>query len=816
MKLVINTKEPGTSLGDMFGIFFEDLNHAADGGLYAEMVRNRAFEFAPVDHETYHHLTAWEKIENDGTACLVTETGNPISDKNPHYLGLDIIFPGKDVGVWNLGYGDGMALEEGKHYLFSCYAKREQDHDAPLKVSLRSREGRIYAQREFVLTDTWQKYELELASPVTDYTARLAVTAQGRGKIYLNFISMFPADTYKGRKNGMRRDIAGMLEELHPKFMRFPGGCLVHCGSLDGDARDSQYRWKNTLGPVENRPARRNNWGYHQSLGIGYYEYFQFCEDIHTKPLPVLPAGYDPHNHRAVPVDKLKPWIDDALDLIEFANGGTDTVWGAYRAELGHPEPFGLEYIGIGNEEVGQEFFERYRIICQAVKEKYPQIKVIGTSGPNAAGGEFERGWACAWETGTDIVDEHYYQSPEWFLANHRRYDGYDREGPKVFLGEYASWGNTWYNALTESSYMLGMERNAGTVAMACYAPMLCNVNYVNWKPDMIWFNNHQVFGTANYYIQKLFMHHQGSRLLEICGEEMPEKEVLTKNADRIAGKILLAGYESRAEFSGISVTDEDSGQVHVFDDCIVEVSERRELEAVSCVNYTLKLRAKEIDGRKGFQIFFGHQDEENQLWWTLGGWQNQDTFIGERINGRSSDLSQYLMSIQKDQEYDLELRVRGRQIETWVDGKRIHCIESRPVVIEPLYYSASMDEESGDVILKVTNMRKEGQRVEICLPDFGDAAAQEEVSSGLRGAGAVEPDHSFKVHCSGGLCCRVWQMSGWKPEAENDFEHPELITPREWEMKVGREGFFYEFPAESFTVFRINFASQHEKLVLH
>ena len=255
--------------------------------------------------------------------------------------------------------------------------------------------------------------------------------------------------------------------------MRFPGGCLVHDGSLNPEDRNSMYRWKNTIGPVEERPARRNSWGYNQSLGLGFFEYFQFCEDIGAKPLPVLPGGYDPHHQRIVPLNELQPWIQDALDLIEFANGTPEAEWGGIRARMGHEAPFGLEYIGIGNEEVGDAFFERYPFFHRAVREKYPEIKIIGTAGPFSAGSEYEKGWKCAKEYGSDLVDEHYYHTPEWFLANHHRYDNFRAQDPKVFLGEYASWGNTWYNALAEASFMLGLERNAKAVGLACYAPML-------------------------------------------------------------------------------------------------------------------------------------------------------------------------------------------------------------------------------------------------------------------------------------------------------------------------------------------------------
>ena len=306
----------------------------------------------------------------------------------------------------------------------------------------------------------------------------------------VDMVSLFPEETFRGRKNGLRKDIAELLEEMHPKFMRFPGVCLMHIGSLDPKDRSSIYRWKNTVGLVEKRPSRRNSWNYNQSMGLGYYEYFQFCEDIGAEPLPVIAAGYDPHFLRAVPMEQIQEWIDEALDLIEFANGGTETAWGALRAEMGHPEIFGLKYLGIGNEEIGEEYYERYEVMQKAIKEQHPEIQVIASAGPWCSGSEFTKGWNMARDTESGFVEEHYYQCPEWFLANMDHYENYPAEGPKAFLGEYASRGDTWKNALVEAAYMINMEKAPG-VGLACYAPMLSNVDYENWHPDLIYFNSH-------------------------------------------------------------------------------------------------------------------------------------------------------------------------------------------------------------------------------------------------------------------------------------------------------------------------------------
>jgi alpha-L-arabinofuranosidase len=774
MKLIVDALKTKESLGDMYGIFFEDLNHAADGGLYAELVQNRSFEFAPIDHPTYHPLMAWEKIDKDGEARLLIETGNPVSNNNPHYLAIDISNPGSNVGVQNLGFNTGIPFKEGEEYYFTCYIKREQDLEMPITVSFRSKDGEIYLKEDFYVETSWKKFELKLKSPVTDYSGRLALTIGGRGKVYIDFVSLFPVDTFKGRRNGLRKDIAEKLAELKPKFMRFPGGCLVHDGSLDPDARDAMYRWKNTIGPVEERPARRSNWGYNQTLGLGYFEYFQFCEDIGAKPLPVLPAGWDPHHKRAVPLDELDSWIQEAIDLIEFATGDSSTTWGRKRAELGHEEPFGLEYLGIGNEEVGAEFFERYVYFHNAIREKYPDIKIINSSGPFAAGGEYERGWESAKENKSDLVDEHYYASPEWFLANHHRYDEFKANDPKVFLGEYASWGNTYYNALAEASYMIGLERNAKAVGLACYAPLLCNVDYVNWKPDMIWFDNRRVYGTPNYYVQKLFMHHQGDTLIDIKGENVPEPILLSADIDKISGDLVLSSNDTVVEYYDISVINQDTKEVKTFDSCKVNREDKDYfITNINWNNYSIKLKAKELDGFKGFKIQFGKKDDNNKLFLELGGWQNQDAVVCEDINGRNSCLSQYLITIEKEKEYEIELKVTGRLIRTFVNGEAYHTIESKPVVIEPLYYIASKDESTGEIIVKVVNVSNQLQTANIEL---------------------------LNVSYSKG---KIFSLCNYDLDAVNDFDQPEFISPKEKEFVFEDSNFNYEFEKESITIFR-------------
>lgn len=776
MRFVVDTSEKKEPLGDLYGIFFEDLNHAADGGLYAELIQNRAFEFDPVDNPAYTHLTGWEILGTEEEMKATVLTGGSVSSKNPHYLALDVRMEGRGAGIRNRGYHDGIVFEAGNSYRFSCWAKREQDREAPLSVSLQDENGKVLDKKEIILSKDWKKYEAVFTPETGTKAGSLTLIPEGRGRVYLDFVSLFPVDTYRNRPNGMRRRLAELLEAMHPKFMRFPGGCLVHDGALDPDARDAQYRWKNTVGPIEERPARRSNWGYHQTLGLGFYEYFQLCEDIGAKPLPVISPGYDPHHGRAAEPDEMQYFVDEALDLIEFANGEPSTKWGGLRAELGHPEPFGMEYLGIGNEEVGEGFFERYKIVADAVRARYPEIKLIGTASPFAAGGEYERGWRHAREDGADFVDEHYYMTPEWFLANHHRYDAFPAEGPKVFLGEYASWGNTWYNALCEASYMLGLERNAKAVGLSCYAPLFANADYVNWKPDMIWFDKEKSFGTANYHVQKLFMENLGEYRLDTRLEEVPEAVCLTEEPETLGGSLRLSSDEAAVRYSHIRLVDEESGRETVFEDTEICAGKEIVLPGTGASSYRLKCCAKELEGYKGFRIYFGEKTEQDRLCWSIGGWQNQDTSVFETISGRNSELSQYQMNVERGREYELELCVDNRRVRTFIDGKLFHDIEVKPVLAEPLYTGASLC-ENGDVIIKAVNVLEQPQKV---LLD-------------IRGMKKRET-----------LRAKVEEMSGWEKDAENSFSEPDRIVPEEKMCLLNGSETEWTFAAQSVTFIRI------------
>lgn len=447
---------------DLFGIFIEDLNYTADGGLYAEMVQNRSFEYSPhdVDLRVYykkgqwHPYTAWQSLK-DGNAISQQslETAHPLNENNRHYVTVRVLTVGqRGAGLGNTGY-DGMVIRKGEKYNFSVWLKCEDVDNMPVTVTLGRVNTRdyvrdsIFAKASFTADSRqWKKYEVQLTSNGDLDDAVLDVRFTKVGCISMDMVSLFPEKTFKGRKNGLRADLAQLLADIHPAFIRFPGGCLTH-----GDGLGNIYRWKNTIGPVEQRIEDYDIWDYHQSKGLGFYEYFQFCEDIGAKPLPVLAAGVSCQNsarmrgngQQAIPMGEMPQYIQDILDLIEYANGSATSTWGKKRAEAGHSAPFNLEYIGIGNEDhITPAFAERFKMIKDAIKAKYPNIKVVGTAGPDPNGRDWESGWRVAREAKADLVDEHFYRPPRWFMDNLHRYDNYDRQGPKVYIGEYATRGN--------------------------------------------------------------------------------------------------------------------------------------------------------------------------------------------------------------------------------------------------------------------------------------------------------------------------------------------------------------------------------------
>ncbi|WDF57416.1 alpha-L-arabinofuranosidase C-terminal domain-containing protein [Mucilaginibacter sp. KACC 22063] len=501
---------------DLFGVFFEDLSYAADGGLYAELIQNRSFEYSPADKKEWNPLSFWEYTKlGHGYGKITVESISPIAPTNPHYVLLDIDYPGTEgVGITNSGF-DGITLHARDEYDFSVYIKQIAGEPANIKVELIGKKDVTYGHLSFnVAGNGWKKYTGSIIATANADSAKLSLVSLTKGKIAIDEVSLFPRKTFKGEKNGLRADLAQAIADLKPKFMRFPGGCLVH-----GDGVDNIYRWKKTIGPVEFREQDRNIWNYHQSFGLGFFEYFRFCEDIGAKPLPVIAAAVSCQNsgtdwgkgQRPVPESEMQSYIQDILDLIEYANGPVTSEYGAKRAAAGHPKPFNLEYIGIGNEDKQTDNFrDRFKEIYEVLRAKHPEITIVGTVGPSPAGEDYELGWKFADKLNIPVVDEHFYEKPEWFLKNNKRYDGYRRPNSKVYIGEYASWGNNLINALSEAAFMTSLERNGDVVKMASYAPLLANVSHISWNPDLIYFNNKTLLKTANYYVQQLFSTNQG------------------------------------------------------------------------------------------------------------------------------------------------------------------------------------------------------------------------------------------------------------------------------------------------------------------
>mgnify|MGYP000711242708 FL=1 len=510
----------------LMGIFFEDINYSADGGLYAELIQNRDFEYDPSDREgdkNWNSTHSW-KLEGENTTFTVS-TSDPIHPNNPHYAVLKTNQPG--AALTNTGF-DGIALKAGEKYDFSLFARiPEGSKSGKLLVRLVDADGTVQGETTVAVSSrSWKTYKAVLTAK-TSADTRLELRPQSAGEIELDMISLFPQNTFKGRKNGLRADLAQTLADMHPRFVRFPGGCVAH-----GDGLKNIYQWKNTIGPLEARKPARNLWGYHQSMGLGYYEYFQFCEDIGAEPLPVLAAGVPCQNSAChadlrggqqggIPMSEMGAYIQDILDLIEWANGDArKTKWGKIRAESGHPKPFNLKYIGIGNEDLITDVFEeRFTMIYLAIKEKYPEIIVVGTVGPFNEGTDYVEGWKLADKLGVPMVDEHYYQSPGWFLHNQDFYDKYDRsKKTKVYLGEYATHipgrRANMETALTEALYLAALERNGDVVHMTSYAPLLAKDGRTQWNPDLIYFNNREVKPTTGYYVQKLYGQNAGDHYI--------------------------------------------------------------------------------------------------------------------------------------------------------------------------------------------------------------------------------------------------------------------------------------------------------------
>jgi alpha-L-arabinofuranosidase len=802
--LQVDTSAPGKAISpDLVGIFFEDLSHAADGGLYAELVQNRDFEYSSTDNPGWHALTSWQVVHLDGArGTLTAEFNQPLHANTPHYALLTIESPNGQVGLRNEGF-DGIALQAGENYDFSLFARRISGASRPIYVRLESKTGTLLGEAVLPApSGSWAKYTARISVQTTDPDVRLVVSSSGPGQLALDHISLFPEKTFRNRPNGLRADLAQIIADLKPKFMRFPGGCLVH-----GDGLDNIYHWKNTIGPIEQRKGQPNIWRYHQSVGLGYFEYFQFCEDIGAKPVPVVAAGVCCQNsnflvtrkygigQEGLPMDQMPAYIQDVLDLIEWANGPATSKWGAKRAAAGHPEPFGLKYLGVGNEDkITPVFKERFQMIYEAVKAKHPEIVVIGTVGPNPAGDDYENGWKIADELRLPMVDEHCYKSPQWFWENLLRYDAYDRARSKVYLGEWAAFDDkrrsTLRSAIAEAAYLTGLERNADVVRFSSYAPLLAKRGHIHWSPNLIYFDNTGVFPTINYHVQQLFSVNNGDTYL-------PTSVSIPASAGKRT--LILGTWNSQAEFDDIRLTrgpqtllvenfnsatsawKPDSGTwkksagSYRQSSSLQPALSRLELPLDGSA-FTLTLKARKTGGAEGFLVGIGAADPGDYTWWNLGGWGNTQHGVERSVAGARSLVGEVVPGrIESNRWYEIKIESDGQRVRFLLDGKPVHEIAGGLNSAPPTFAASCVkDSASGAVILKLVNGANSPRPVRVKFVGARKLPATAEATV----------------------------LAGPDPMAVNDFPSPRTVLPRVARQPIGPT-FDYEAPANSLTVIR-------------
>lgn len=698
----------------LYGLFFEDINFAADGGLYAELVQNRSFEYFPVggtgsEGSKMHPLFAWEKVERDGgRAKLGVVDDEPLNANNPNYLAIELGGSGV-AGVRNHGF-DGIVVERGAKFDFSVYARGDGDKGGPLVVSLETPEGEVLASGEIEnVSSEWTKHELTLVAEASAEDATLTLTTASDGRLAVDMVSLFPRDTFKGRKNGLRKDLAQALADLHPTFLRFPGGCLVH-----GQGLANAYRWKDTVGDVAERKPNWNLLGYHQTYGLGYFEYMQFCEDIGATPLPVVPVGAacgfrKPFDFASL--DELDEWVEDALDLIEFANGPVTSRWGKVRAEMGHPEPFGLEYLCLGNEEHDTpEVRERIPHFVQALREAHPEVKLIGTSGLGPGIPLYD----LMSELRVYSSDEHYYMAPDWYLKNADRFDGFDRDLPKIFVGEYASEGNAQRNAVAEAAFLTGVERNGDIVDMTCYAPLFAKYGHTQWnRANLIWFDNKELVRTPNYWVQQLFAKNRG----DIFCDTRVTVDPGDWRGESFAGRVGIGTWRTtieveRATLDGepleLGSWDTDGGAFSASDGRLTQ----RDVDAQGCValtpiastgpNAVFEVRARKTGGNEGFLVVFGANGEGRRCWWNVGGWRNTRHAVEKHASRNSVErLAESKGTVEAGRWYDLRVEIAPGSIRCFLDGRLVHAYR-QPA--PELYVSSTLDNESGELAVKIVN----------------------------------------------------------------------------------------------------------------
>lgn len=749
----------------LWGIFFEEINHAGEGGIYAELIRNRDFE------DTVP-LAGWSIVkegEADGTAEI--DTTNPLNPYNPHSLKMEVKKLGRGrFGVANGGFW-GIKVDKGKLYDLSLYARCEPGYRGDLLICLEHPSGIVLAQSRISgLEPRWKRFNAVLHTDDSCTSARFVIYATSPGKLWLDVVSLMPRDRWKGLP--FRPDLMQTLVDLKPSFVRFPGGCFV-----EGERLDHALRWRNTLGDIAERPGRWCLWGYRTTEGLGLHEYLMMCEALGAEPILAVNCGMS-HQENA-PLDKMDEWIEDALSAIEYAIGPTNSKWGSLRAKNGHPQPFKLRFVEIGNENWGQPYEERYALFYKAIKEKYPQIQLIANVPVHSAPME--------------IVDEHYYNSPEWFIANATRYDKYDRNGPRIFVGEYAVTQNcgtgNLRSAIAEAAFMTGLERNSDIVVMASYAPLFVNVNDRKWNPDLICFDNANVYGTPSYYVQKLFSENRGDVVLPVSLKAESKGEII-KGAIGLGTWLTQAEYRDvkvykgkeliyQADFShGLEGWRIVRGNWQVKEGALQQLSSEPDVRIAAgdrdWSDYTITLKARKLGGAEGFLIMFGVQDDNNWYWWNIGGWGNTRHAIERCIGGGKSIISNEVAgSVETGRWYDIRIELSGNRIKCYLDGKLIHDIE---VQMPPsILASATKSEDTGEVFLKVVNTSSEWQTIELRLE-----------------GGKLEKQGEAII------------LTGNSPDDENSFSQPKRVAPISRLLEEVSNTFTSSLPPYSLTIFKL------------
>ena len=701
---------PGAVISsNLFGIFFEEINFAGDGGLYAEMVRNRSFyNSASADYWT---------LVTQGTASGVmgVVTNYPLNTNVHHSLQLTKQSGLGTVGAGNSGYW-GMPLQSNATYDLSFYAAGANGYTGPLDARLESvNGGQVYAQASFRgLTANWQRFAVSLVSSGANTNARLVVSINDNATVWLSMVSLFPRETFHSRTNGLRADLANMLASLRPSFLRYPGGNFI-----EGNSLANAVRWKKTIGDIALRPGHLNDaWGYWSTDGFGYHEFLQFCEDLRMEPLYGincgLSLGYNGDTNNTVPLSQMGPWVQDALDAIQYANGDTNTAWGTLRAANGHPAPFNLKYMEIGNESGGTYYNDRYALFYDAIKSNYPAVQLIAN----------DQG-SIPTSRPVEIQDEHYYTSPATFISYATKYDSYSRTGSKVFVGEYAvcCGGNgNLAGALGEASFMTGLERNSDIVQMASYAPLFANVNGTQWLPDLIYYDNSRVCGTPSYYVQQMFSQNRGDYVLPVA---------LSGNLNITnpppLGAVGLGSWNTSVQYTNVVVASNgvtlyqsdfiangtNGWRVHngawsadngLYQQTAIIIDCRSTTGNTNWVNYTVTLRARKVSGNEGFLILFNWLDDNNWTWWNIGGWNNTQHAIEQCVSGTKSTISPAVAgSVTTGQWYDIRIVLTGSRIQCYLNGVLIHDV-NYPASTGAVLASASYAKASGEILVKTVN----------------------------------------------------------------------------------------------------------------